>query len=237
MNKLKDKVVVITGGNSGIGRSTALLFAKEGAKVVISARRKEKLEEVAREITNAGGTCLAIPTDVTNEEKVINLINKTVERFGRLDMLVNNAGIRGKGGELRESPTEDWDKVIDTNLKSVYLCSKAAIKIMEKQKEGLIINVSSMAGKEGQGYPTSHIYHTSKWGIMGFSECLRKSGKPFNIRITTICPGTADTPFRPTPSPNALKPEDVADCILLVASLPDRVNILEIDLMSLTEVK
>lgn len=150
MNRLADKTAVITGGNSGVGAETAKLFADEGAKVVISARRKEKLEQVAKEIEDAGGEVLVVPCDIANVDDANHLIEEAIRHFGQIDILVNNAGTLESGMKPIESATdEDIDRIIDTNLKGTMYVTRAAIKEMKDNDAASIVNIASVAGEKG----------------------------------------------------------------------------------------
>lgn len=186
MAVLDGKIAIVTGGNRGIGQGIALAFAKAGAQVVIAARDMNRSQEVVSEIGRIGGRAIAIPVDVTNRAQVHALLDRTVEAFGGVDILVNNAGI------LSVSPVEqmeesDFDEVMQANLKSVFLCSKAAIPLLKQRGGGRIINISSLAGK--QGFPTLAHYCASKHAIIGFSSALAKELVADGITVNVICPG------------------------------------------------
>ena len=169
MGKLDNKVAIITGGNAGVGKEIAKLFASEGAKVVISARRQQVLEEAAKEIEAAGGTVLCVPTDISKVDDVKNLVSKTVETFGQLDILINNAGIT-KDGLMLRMKENDFDAVIDVNLKGTWNCMKHATKLMMKQKYGRIVSMSSVVGVMGNAGQVN--YAASKSGIIGMTMSL-----------------------------------------------------------------
>ncbi|HXE16979.1 MAG TPA: SDR family NAD(P)-dependent oxidoreductase, partial [Stellaceae bacterium] len=140
MEALTGRVAIITGGNSGIGKAIAMAFAKEGAKVVLAARRAEQLKEVEGEIKAAGGTAIGVPTDVTKEADVLALFDKTMKAHGRVDVLINNAGVASRE-KTDELPLASWQRVIDVNLTGCFLCAREAFKIMKTQKQGRIINI------------------------------------------------------------------------------------------------
>lgn len=193
MNRLIDKVAVITGGNSGVGAATAKLFAEEGAQVVISARRKDKLEEVAREIEESGGEVLAVPCDISSPEECDALIQAALDNFGRIDILVNNAGMLESGLlPIDKARDEDINAVIDTNLKGTMYMTRAAAREMESGESGSIVNIASVAGEKGCG---GAAYAASKAGIIGLTKhtALRFGGK--GIRANAVCPGTIVTPM------------------------------------------
>lgn len=193
MGRLEGKVAVVTGGNSGVGAATALLFAKEGAKVVISARRQAQLEEVAAKIKEAGGEVLSVVTDISKPEDAKNLIAKTLEAFGKIDVLVNNAGILESGLKpIDRVVDEDMDRIIDTNTKGTMYCIREASSEMVKAGHGSIINVASVAGVMGCG---GAAYVASKAAIVGITRhtALRFAGT--GIRCNAVCPGTIVTPM------------------------------------------
>ncbi len=193
MGRLEGKVAIVTGGNSGVGAATAMLFAKEGAKVVISARRQAQLEEVAEKIKAAGGEVLSVVTDISKPEDARNLVAKTVEVFGRVDVLVNNAGILESGLKPIDRVLDaDMDRIIDTNTKGTMYCMREACAEMAKTGEGSIVNVASIAGVMGCG---GAAYVASKAAIIGITRhtALRFAGT--KIRCNAVCPGTIVTPM------------------------------------------
>lgn len=191
IRKLSGTTAVITGATSGIGRETALEFISSGARVVLAGRRKERLSELVAEIESKGGKALAHPTDVADQEQVENLINKTIERFGRIDVLINNAGV-GLAARFDEMAIEDFRRLMDVNFwGAVYAC-KAALPVMKRQQEGgVIINVSSILGKRGVPFETA--YCASKFALSGFSEALRTEVMTDKIDVSTIFPGAVET--------------------------------------------
>lgn len=202
MNRLADKTAVITGGNSGVGAETAKLFADEGAKVVISARRKEKLEQVAKEIEDAGGEVLVVPCDIANVDDANHLIEEAIRHFGQIDILVNNAGTLESGMKPIESATdEDIDRIIDTNLKGTMYVTRAAIKEMKDNDAASIVNIASVAGEKGCG-PAA--YASAKAGIIGLTKhtAFRYAGT--GIRANAVCPGTIATPMTTNMDPAEL---------------------------------
>ncbi len=191
MNRLQGKVAVITGANSGVGEATALLFAQEGATVVISARRIEPLEAVAEKIKAAGGTVLAVPTDISKKSDCENLIEKAVEAFGKVDILVNNAGVLEAGLKpIDKFSDEDLDRIVNTNQKGTMYCMRAALKYMGEWSS--IVNVASVAGVMGCG---GAVYVSSKAAIIGVTKhtALRYADK--HIRCNAVCPGNIMTPM------------------------------------------
>ena len=184
--RLQDKVAVVTGGGQGIGRATAKIFAKEGAKVAIAARTESKLECVKKEIEDQGGQVLAVPTDVGLESEVERLIAATVERFGRLDILVNNAGI-GRRAPVDDVDMVDYDLQMNTNLRGMYLGVRAGTPHLKKVGGGAIINVASVHGVNGE--PTASIYAATKGGMLAGTRSMAAELAPHNIRVNAISPG------------------------------------------------
>ena len=202
MGRLDGKVCIITGSNSGVGAAAAELFAKEGAKVVITARRQDKLDEEANKIRSMGGTVLAVKCDVSKEEEVIALVKKVVEEFGTVDVLLNNAGLLEAGLKpIDRCLAEDVDRVFSINTKGTIFCSRECAKIMAEKGTGSIINLDSVAGYFGCG---GAAYVTSKAAVIGLTKhtALRFAGK--GIRCNSVCPSTIVTPMTMTTDPKTL---------------------------------
>jgi 3-oxoacyl-[acyl-carrier protein] reductase len=183
---LTDKVAVVTGASRGIGRLIALDLASRGARIVASARSASALESLIAEISAAGGEALAVAADVAVAADAERLIGTAVERFGRLDILVNNAGIN-RDGLLLRMKDEDWDAVLDTNLKGAFLCTRAAAKMMSKQKSGRIINISSVVGEMGN--PGQANYCASKAGMLGLTKSVARELARRNVTVNAVTPG------------------------------------------------
>ncbi len=204
MGRLEGKVAIITGGNSGVGAATAELFAKEGAKVVITARRLPQLEEVAEKIRAIGGEVLVVQADVSKAEDAENVVVKTVETFGKVDVLVNNAGVLEAGLKPIDTCTdEDLEWVLGINTKGCLYCTRAAVKEMMKNNVGSIINLDSVAGAFGTGGAS---YVTSKAAVIGLTKhtALRFTGT--GIRCNSVNPSTIVTPMTMTTDPKSLDP-------------------------------
>lgn len=207
---LTGKNALVTGASRGIGRAIAVELAKNGANIAISyVNNKDKADEVVNEIKGYGVKAIAVKADVSKEEEVLNMVKIVKESIGSIDILVNNAGINRDNLLMRMS-TEDWDKVIDTNLKGTYLCSKALIRDMIKKKSGKIINITSVAGVAGNFGQTN--YSASKAGVIGFTKSLAKEVASRGINVNAIAPGLIETDMT-----LALK-EDIRDS--LVKNIP-----------------
>ena len=187
---IKDKIVVVTGASSGLGEATARLLSTEGATVVLGVRRVDRLRTLAKELETRGGRALALTTDVSQREQVKALLDTAVQTYGRVDVMINNAGLMPQA-PLERLKVDEWDRMIDVNLKGVLYGIAAALQHMQRQKSGHIINVSSVAGhKVGPGFA---VYAATKFAVRALSEGLRQEVKPYNIRTTVISPGAVAT--------------------------------------------
>nr|WP_318245682.1 SDR family oxidoreductase [Halomonas denitrificans] len=190
MDNIKGKVIVITGASSGNGEAAARHLAERGAVVVLGARRQARIDALAKELTAAGHQALAVAADVTDKAQVTRLVDAAVEHFGKLDVLINNAGLMPLA-PLEALKVDEWDQMIDVNLKGTLYGIAAALPHMQRQKSGHIINVSSVYGhKMG---PDATVYCATKFGVRAISEGLRQEVKPYNIRTTVISPGAVAT--------------------------------------------
>ncbi|WP_311767524.1 MULTISPECIES: SDR family oxidoreductase [unclassified Halomonas] len=190
MDNVKGKVIVITGASSGNGEAAARHLAERGAVVVLGARRQERIDALAKELTEAGHQALAVATDVTDKAQVTRLIDAAVENFGKVDVLLNNAGLMPLA-PLEQLKIDEWEQMIDVNLKGTLYGIAAALPHMKQQQSGHIINVSSVYGhKMG---PDATVYCATKFGVRALSEGLRQEVKPYNIRTTVISPGAVAT--------------------------------------------
>jgi len=190
--RLKDKVSIITGAGKGIGKSTALLFAEEGSQVVICSRTKSDLDRVEEEISRKGGRCLSIVADISDRTNVDRLARRVLDQYKRVDILVNNAGIY-PSRPLVDVSEQEWDNVIDTDLKSMFLCCKAVIPTMIAQRKGKIVNMSSVTGGV-VGSATYVPYSAAKGGALGFSRSLALELAEYGINVNVVSPGTIVTP-------------------------------------------
>ncbi|HRR39651.1 MAG TPA: SDR family oxidoreductase [Syntrophales bacterium] len=202
MDNITGKVVVITGASSGLGEAAARLLSAQGASVVLGARRADRLRSLAEELTANGGKALAVVTDVTQVDQVKALVDAAVQTFGRIDVMINNAGLM-PSSLLERLRVEDWDRMVDVNLKGVLYGIAAALPYMKQQKSGHFINVSSVAGHKVR--PGGAVYAATKHAVRALSEGLRQEVKPYNIRTTVISPGAVATEL-----PNSITDPDFA---------------------------
>ncbi|HUZ46275.1 MAG TPA: SDR family NAD(P)-dependent oxidoreductase [Terriglobia bacterium] len=233
---LKDQIALITGASSGIGYATAVAMAAEGARVGINYHKNQSgAEQAAEEIRKAGGDAITLQADVTSMSQVQAMVDAVRKRWGRIDILVNNAGDLLGRHTLPEMTEEYWDQVMDLNLKSVYLCVKAVWEEMAARKSGSIINVSSIAGRNGGGVG-SGVYAAAKGGMITYTKSLAKELAPHGVRVNAIAPGVIATPYHEKYSPpevfkkfvaniplgRAGTSEEIADVIVFLASAAAR---------------
>ena len=228
MQRFNDRVVLITGAGSGLGRETALLFAGEGAKVVVAEIRLHAGQETVDMIRSDGGEATVVLGDVSKSGDAEGIIQSAVESYGRLDVLVNNVGVQ-VSKPVPDTSEEEWDFVIDTTLKSAFLCSKYAIVQMREQGGGNIICISSLSGLVSN--PNQASYNAAKHGIIGLTRCMAQDHAGDNIRVNVVCPGSMDTPMVADIAPEILEPykqlnfqkrfahpREVAQAVLFLAS-------------------
>lgn len=238
MGNLENKTILITGASSGFGEAIALSCAKQGANVVLVARRKDALEAVATASRDLGGKALVCPTDVADEEQIHATIKAAYDEFGQIDVLVNNAGTNVTQRTIADTSAEQWRKLLDVNLTSAFLFTKGVLQDMKDRGDGLIINLASRAAL----FPSTVggvAYSTSKIGMEALNTITNEEGNPFGVRACLFCPGAGNTPIleiRPKPSSEAqrakmLQSEDIGETVAFIAGLPPRVNI---DLISMT---
>lgn len=231
--QLKDRVMIITGASSGIGLAIARMAAAGQAKLVLTGRTLDKLEQVAGELAGTGAPIVALPADVTREADCRTVVQAAVDAFGTVDVLVNSAGY-APPASLLDTTEEIWDRTIDICLKGVYMMARASIPVMLEHGGGAIVNISSIAGKGG--YENSTAYCAAKWGVHGFTEALRAELGRQNIRAYLVCPGAVATPWwdtRHDPQPaevmeRMIRPEEVADAVRWVLTQPERLQINEV---------
>src|SRR5574338_659636 len=200
---IKDQVVVVTGASSGIGYATALAIAKAGAKVAVGARRVDKLEQLKKDIEKIGGECITVQCDVTKRSDCENLINAAIKKWNKIDLLVNNAGLMPLSF-VKNLKIDEWNQMIDVNIKGVMYCTAAAIPHMLAKKSGHIINISSVAGRIV--FPAGSVYCATKHAIVALSEGLRQEfSQRSNIRVTCVEPGVVATELTNTITDDSLK--------------------------------
>jgi 3-hydroxy acid dehydrogenase / malonic semialdehyde reductase len=243
MASLKNKIIFITGATSGIGLASAKLFAKHGAKLILAARRTERLNELAKELKSKYKTeTKLISLDVRNKKAVNDSIKKLPEKWKDIEVLLNNAGLSRGLDKLHEGKIQDWEEMLDTNVKGLLYVSRAVIPLMVKRNKGHIINIGSIAGHEV--YPKGNVYCASKHAVDAITKGMRIDLVDTNIRVTTIDPGLVETEFsivRFRGDSNkakavytgieALTPEDVADAVIYAATRPENVQVAEMILL------
>lgn len=216
---LNGKCAVVTGAGAGIGASVAAKLASLGATVVLAGRTRSSLDAVAKKIAQNGGKAEIFVCDVSNLESVDALAQFVRQKFEGLEVLVNNAGVRGVPGPLHELPPDSWDAVMNTNLRGVFYCIRSLAPLMIQAKSGHIINISSLAGKNA--LPGGAAYAASKWALNGLSYSVAEELRGFNVRVSVICPGSVHTDFSPHTgkSPDKmLQPEDIAHAVEMVVT-------------------
>jgi len=223
MMDLKGKVVLVTGGSKGIGKNISMSLAKEGAIPVIASRNKDMLEKTREEIACLGGKAIAMPADISKEKEVLDLFAKIKNEFGRLDILINNAATIATG-RLVDFPIEDFDKMVQTNLRGLYLCCQQALKIMLPQKSGYIINISSVAGIKG--YEGQSAYTACKHGVIGITKSLAAEVYRDGIFVSAILPGGVDTELAWYARPDIdrsklISTQDISETVLYLLHLSD----------------
>ncbi len=236
--RLAGKVIAVTGASSGIGEATALACAKAGATVALAARRIERIERLAERIVADGSRALAVQADVGVEEQARSFVQRAHAELGRLDVLVNNAGVMLLG-PVENAPTEEWRRMIDANVFGVLYCTHAALPLMRAQGDGHIVNVSSVAGRVARA--GTAVYNLTKWGVGGFSEALRQECAPTGIRVTLIEPGMVATELQSHNRPEVLEQmakrfggvtplaaEDIANAVMYAISQPENVAVNEV---------
>ena len=227
---LSEKVALVTGGGRGIGRAAALKLASTGADVVVVARSESQIESVVAEIETDGGHASAITADVTSKKEMDRLSAWLNQRYGRLDVLVNCAGT-ALIASLEETSEEDWDLVIDTNLKGTFLCTQSMLELLKAPGNALVVNVASKVGLSGHAMVSA--YAAAKAGVIGLSRSLAQELNGVNIRVVTLCPGPVDTSMRWEATPQmdrrlVIAPETVAETILYLLKIDNRTTSSEI---------
>ena len=238
---LKDKVIVITGASSGIGEATALLLAEHSVKLILMARRKERLDLVAEKVIALGSEAMVVAVDLVNRQQVLKAFKDVHERFGRVDVLVNNAGLMPVSF-MDKLKLDEWDRMIDVNLKGLLYCIAGVLTGMKERKSGHIINVSSVAGR--RVWPGFAVYNATKFGVTALSEAMRMELTPtYNIRVTVIEPGAVATELTQTITDEdilesfakrritPLQVNDIARAIKYAVTQPEHVNVSEVVVM------
>jgi len=229
---LDARVAIVTGASRGIGRAIALSLAEEGARVVLAARSEDALHDVRDLIESSGGSACVVATDVSREEDVHKVIHAAVARYGRIDILVNCAGI-GVFGPLVETTAQDWDRVMAVNARGPFLMCREAVPVMARGSGGCIVNISSVVGVKG--YSHQGAYTASKHALMGLTKVLAQEVKPLGIRVHVVCPGGVDTDLIAQARPDLdrsglMRPEEIAEVVLFLVKqrgrgIVDQINI------------
>jgi NADP-dependent 3-hydroxy acid dehydrogenase YdfG len=237
MGRLGGQVAIVVGASSGMGRATALAFVAEGAKVALAARRQRELDELAAEIKAAGGEAIALAADVSKRQDVDAVVEAAVNRCGKVDVLVNCAGVNTRDRQIARLDQAGWDRIIAINLTGAFHCTQAVLATMRARKGGLIIHIASISGLWGDF--SGAAYQASKHGIVGLANATMMEERLNGIRVTVVYPGLCDTPIlnnRPVPPSQEqrdvmMKPEDIAQACVFAASLPPRTYVSDLVLM------
>jgi NAD(P)-dependent dehydrogenase (short-subunit alcohol dehydrogenase family) len=225
MRRLEGKIALITGANRGIGRGVAQAFAAEGAALALTARDAALLNETAESLKKSGADVLAVPADVTDEKQVREVFRQAMDRFGRLDVLINNAGTFSGYAPIDEASVESWDWIMAVNLRGPFLCTREAFGIMKRQRAGRIINIGSIAAQRVR--PNSAAYSASKHGLWGLTQVTALEGRDHGIACGILHPGNVMVEKRAGDPEPMMSPEDIARAAVAMAELPSHVNVLE----------
>jgi len=228
MGPLKGKVALVTGGGSGIGFAITKALLDEGMRVSICGRDEGKLKRAETELEKHGGNLLVMPADVSNKHEVDQWVKAAIREFGRVDVLVNNAGV-ARWSDVENITDEHLDYQLNVNLRGPLYCSQVVLPYMKGQQSGYIINISSICGKSG--FAGTAAYSASKFGLMALSDSLREEGASSNIKVTAICPGFVATPMvtdAPVPLEEMIRPEDIAKAVLFLLNLSEYAAVREI---------
>ncbi|HEX2912069.1 MAG TPA: SDR family oxidoreductase [Chloroflexia bacterium] len=237
MQDLKGKVALVTGGGQGLGEAISRTLAAAGLTVVVADMREDTAAKVAKSIQSKGGQALSVVLDVTDEQQAQEVVQQIKTKYGRLDVLVNNAGI-DKTVSVDEMSVADFDKVMAVNLRGPFVMSKLAFELMRDQQSGHIVNITSTAAK--RAWPNATAYHASKWGLLGLSHALHTEGRPLGIKVTAVVNGGMRTPFildrfPETPLDVLQDPKNVADTVLYVLQMPAESVISEVMVLPMRE--
>jgi NADP-dependent 3-hydroxy acid dehydrogenase YdfG len=240
VTKLSGKVVLITGASAGIGQACARALAEEGARLVVTGRRQERLEELTHEAEKLGTQAISVAGDAREESTAIKTVEAAIQAFGQIDILINNAGA-GNYKNLVETSAEEYDELMDTNVRSTFLFTRHTVPIMLRQKQGTILTISSMAGIYGFGGEA--VYCATKFAQVGFAQALDRELRTHGIKVGVICPGGVKTEFaigrgrteEGVSQSDMLEPEDVANAVLLACKQSPGARIIEIQLRTMAE--
>ena len=238
--KLTGKVALITGASAGIGQACARFLAQEGARLVLTARRQERLEQLKQEAEKLGTKALSVIGDARDESPAIKTVEAAIRSFGQIDILINNTGV-GNYKNLIDTSAEEYDDMMDTNMRSTFLFTRHTVPVMLKQKEGIILMISSMAGI--YGFAGEAVYCATKFAQVGFAQALDKELRTQGIKVGLICPGGVKTEFalgrgrteESVSQSDMLDPEDVAGAVLLACTQSPRSRIIEIQMRTMAE--
>ena len=238
--KLVGKTALITGASAGIGRASALALAQEGANIVLTARRQERLDELVSAVQKAGGKAVSIIGDATAEETAQKCVDTAIKTFGTLDILINNVGV-GNYKNLVDTSAAEYDEMMDSNVRSTFLFTRHAVPLMINQHSGTVLMISSMAGK--YGFAGEAVYCATKFAQVGFAQALDKELRPHGIKVGVICPGGVKTEFalgkgrteQGVAKSGMLEPEDVASAVLLACTQSPNSRIIEVQMRTMDE--
>jgi len=238
--KLVGKTALITGASAGIGRASALALAQEGANIVLTARRQERLDELVSAVQKAGGKAVSIIGDATAEETAQKCVDTAIKTFGALDILINNVGV-GNYKNLVDTSAAEYDEMMDSNVRSTFLFTRHAVPLMINQHSGTVLMISSMAGK--YGFAGEAVYCATKFAQVGFAQALDKELRPHGIKVGVICPGGVKTEFalgkgrteQGVAKSGMLEPEDVASAVLLACTQSSNSRIIEVQMRTMDE--
>jgi NADP-dependent 3-hydroxy acid dehydrogenase YdfG len=238
--KLAGKTALITGASAGIGRASALALAQEGANIVLTARRQERLDELIAAVQKAGGKAVSIIGDATSEETAQQCVDTAIKTFGSLDILINNVGV-GNYKNLVDTSAAEYDEMMDSNVRSTFLFTRHAVPLMINQHSGTVLMISSMAGI--YGFAGEAVYCATKFAQVGFAQALDKELRPHGIKVGVICPGGVKTEFalgkgrteQGVAKSGMLEAEDVASAVLLACTQPSNSRIIEVQMRTMDE--
>jgi 3-oxoacyl-[acyl-carrier protein] reductase len=238
--RLENKVALITGASAGIGRASARLLAAEGARLVITARREDRLKQLAAEARELGVECVYVVGDAREEATAIQAVELAKATFGRIDILINNAGV-GNYKNLVDTSADDYDQMMDSNVRSTFLFTRHAVPVMIEQRSGLVLMISSMAGV--YGFPGEAVYCATKFAQVGFAQGLDKELRPYGIKVGTICPGGVKTEFAlgkgrteaSVAESTMLEADDVAQAVLFACSQSPTSRIIQVQMRTMSE--